>query len=119
MLLGASSQQEGNTVDLRGVTDKGVVTGVEHEGALSDLVEALLDGDADLERARRRASAIMGEQKCADALTVACAFNGITRVADATGIPLDESTAAATVEMRAETAIDAFDYGNKSARLGV
>ena len=43
-------------------------------------------------------------------------LNGITRVADATGIPLDEHTAATTVEMRNATGIDQFDYAEKSAR---
>ena len=52
-----------------------------------------------------------------DALTVAAGFNAITRVADATGIPLDASTAAATADLRDATGIQAFEYGNKSARF--
>ena len=53
-----------------------------------------------------------------DALVVASAFNGITRVADATGIPLDTNTAETTVDMRATVGLDAFDYGEKAARFG-
>ena len=58
----------------------------------------------------------MGAQETTDALVVAAAFNGITRVADATGIPLDETTATTTVELRASTGIDSFDYTEKSVR---
>ena len=38
-------------------------------------------------------------------------------MADATGIPLDASTAAATERLREATGIQAFEYGNKSARF--
>ncbi len=34
------------------------------------------------------------------------AFNGLTRVADATGIPLDGGTLAATTDMRAELGLN-------------
>jgi hypothetical protein len=35
-------------------------------------------------------------------------FNGLTRVADATGIPLDGGTLAATTDVRAELGLNAF-----------
>jgi hypothetical protein len=60
----------------------------------------------------------MGQQQAVDVLVVASAFNGITRVADATGIPLDENTSAATGELRASVGLDAFDYSHKTARFG-
>jgi len=53
-----------------------------------------------------------------DTLVVASAFNGITRVADATGIPLDDSTMLATAQLRKDTGIEEFDYAKKSARYG-
>ncbi len=58
----------------------------------------------------------MGEQAVVDTLVVASAFNGITRVADATGIPLDDSTLQATTQLRNDTGIDQFEYAVKSAR---
>jgi hypothetical protein len=47
----------------------------------------------------------------ADAAAVIAGFNGITRIADATGIPLEEIKAAQTRDFRAELAIDAYWRG--------
>ncbi|NJN51958.1 MAG: hypothetical protein HC809_09485, partial [Gammaproteobacteria bacterium] len=64
---------------------------------LNALVEALIKGDHDaIHDACSRAQPQMGEDAVRDTLIVAAAFNGITRVADATGIPLDPPTATAT-----------------------
>ena len=117
MLLRASGEQSGAEYDLNAVTSTTGDAGVEHESLLRELTEAAIENRwDDLDDVRRRATQTMGEQETVDALTVAAAFNGITRVADATGIPLDEHTAATTVEMRNATGIDHFDYAEKSAR---
>ena len=58
----------------------------------------------------------MGTQSMVDAIVVAAGFNGITRVADATGIPLDENTQQMTVDMRESTGIERFNYNEKSDR---
>lgn len=77
---------------------------------LIELGEALAQGEAlRLARAREGISAALGPEAAVDAVAVASMFNAITRVADATGIPLDESTAARTGEMRAKLGIDAFE----------
>ena len=56
------------------------------------------------------------KQQETDALVVAAAFNGFTRVADATGVPLDPHTAEKTVEMRKQADIHRFRYTEKSTR---
>ena len=43
-----------------------------------------------------------------DAAAVAALFNGIDRVADATGIPLEDEKAESTAEIRAAIGIDDF-----------
>ena len=58
----------------------------------------------------------MSAQQVTDALVVASAFNGITRVADATGIPLTPIPQKQQSEMREQTGIQRFDYTEKSAR---
>ena len=51
----------------------------------------------------------MGEAAMIDAAAVIAAFNCYPRVADATGIPLEEAKAAATATMRAELGLDELD----------
>ena len=63
------------------------------------------DAVADL---RREGIERLGAQETSDAILVAAGFNGITRVADATGIRLDAHTAAASTDLRPQIGIDAF-----------
>ena len=117
MLLRASGEQEGTEYDLNAANNSTGDAGVAHASLLRELTEAAIENRwDDLEEVRARAIAAMGKQETVDALTVAAAFNGITRVADATGIPLYEHTAETTVELRDVTGIDRFDYAEKSAR---
>ena len=117
MLLRASGQREDRNYNLNAVNEADTDPGVEHAGHLRALTEAAIGSRwADLGAIRDAAAAAMGEQAMVAALTVAAGFNGVTRVADATGIPLDPVTEEITVAMRAETGIDAFDYAAKSER---
>lgn len=50
----------------------------------------------------------MGAAALVDAAGIAGFFNAIDRVADATGTPLDERTAADTESLRKQLGIDAF-----------
>ena len=117
MLLRASGEREGKTYDLSAVTDADADAGVPHSGLIRGLTEAAVRNDWNaLTELRNEATAAMGVQQMVDVLTVAAAFNGITRVADATGIPLDANTQQTTGELRAEVGIDAFDYAAKAER---
>jgi len=117
MLLGASSKAQNTEAQLESVTSSDIDPGIVHGDWLRKLSEAAINSDwLGLGEMRASAEAAMGTQEVADALTVAAAFNGITRVADATGIPLDENTAATTQEMRERTGIAEFDYRAKSQR---
>ena len=118
MLLRASGEREGFDANLNAVTDTALDSGVPHSDLLRQLTEHCIGRNwAALASVRDTAIAQMGEQASTDALTVAAAFNGITRVADATGIPLDDTTHSQTGPMRATTGIDEFAYSNKSARF--
>ena len=119
MLLRASGQFENGHYDVNSITSEDIDPGVPHGDWLRALTEATIKGDwlrlADI---RPKAEAAMGPQQTVDALTVAAAFNGITRVAVATGIPLDQNTADTTANMREQTGIQRFEYTEKSARYG-
>ncbi len=119
MLLRASGEKEAADYDLTAVTDRTKDSGVPHGELLTALAEQTA-GSAwrALKGTLAEAIETMGEQNAVDALVVASAFNGITRVADATGIPLDENTAETTVEMRNMVGLDAFQYAAKSERYG-
>ena len=109
MLLRASGQQENRDYNLSAVTRNRGDGGVPHGSVIRRLVEAAIGGQWEtLEALRGQGAQEMGEQRTVDVLTVAAGFNGITRVADATGIPLDAPIAAATEELRRETGIDGF-----------
>lgn len=110
MLLRESSEQDGKPATLSVVTgrEQGPV-GVDHDALLIAIAEAVVAWDwAALAALKQEGAKSLGPQQTADAIGVACAFNGITKVADATGIPLDESTFDRTVEMRDTTGIDSF-----------
>ena len=99
------------------VTAAQTTVGVAFEEELRGLSDAAIHGDwAKLKVLRAQAAKTLGAQQMTDALVVAAAFNGITRVADATGIPLDPHTAATTQQMREQAGIQSFRYLEKSAR---
>ena len=117
MLLRASGEREGFAPQLHAVTAASGDGAVPAGDLLRELTETAIRSEwAALATARRRGHELLGAQATTDVLTVAAAFNGITRVADATGIPLDSSTAQATVALRADTGIAEFAYDRKSAR---
>ena len=117
MLLRESGRKEQRDYELDSVTSSQGDSGVTHSKHLRALTEAAISGDwLALSDLRGQAEAAMGKHQTVDVLVVAAEFNGITRVADATGIPLDDNTQEVTQELRASTGIDAFDYAEKSAR---
>ena len=77
-----------------------------HGGVLLDFAAAAHRGDPDLPAARRAVLAAVGPAGLLEACLTVGAFNGLTRVADATGIPLDDGTMAATTDVRAELGLN-------------
>ena len=117
MLLRASGQSDQQDFDLNSVTDDHADSGVDFGHWLRSLTEATIQNRwDDLTTIRDQAGAAMGTQSMVDALVVASGFNGITRVADATGIPLDENTQQMTIDIRVSTGIERFNYAEKSDR---
>jgi hypothetical protein len=68
----------------------------------------IVGDDARLAKARAEVARKLGPAALVDAAAVAALFNGIDRVADSTGIPLEDEKAMSTAEIRAAIGIDEF-----------
>lgn len=119
MLLRRSGQESQIEFNLNAVTDPTQDSGVENGTILRRLVSAFVSSDwSELALVRTEATEILGLQQMTDVLTVACGFNGITRVANATGIPLDPETKRVTAGFRFDTGINTYDEDIKSQKYG-
>lgn len=111
MMLRASVETEGNEVDYRGIVDgeSAEASSVRGAGALLGLVEATLsEGSADGVAARERVRRELGSEALVDAAAIIGNFERMTRLADATGIPLDAPVNVATEALRVELGIDRY-----------
>ncbi len=106
MLLRESGEHYGESYTLDGV-DGGGDSGVPHGRALLDFAEAVVQGtDDEIDRARESLIAAVGEAGFVDAAGVVASFNAVVRIADATGIPVEDFKLEKTVEERAALGID-------------
>jgi hypothetical protein len=88
--------------------DGDAASGVPGGGVLSAFAEAIVAGADSLAQARSAVVAALGEAAMVDAAAVVAGFNGITRIADATGIPLEPAKAEETEAWRGALGIDGF-----------
>jgi DNA-binding phage protein len=94
---------------MAGVMDGASEMRVPHATELLDFVAAALSFDPVRIAATRDAVLnTMGEPAMADAAAVIAGFNGITRIADATGIPLEDFKAEQSENWRATLGINQF-----------
>ena len=91
MLLRESGKAIGEDVKLEGSIGEGD-GGVHHGAALIRFAEAATRGSEDLNDARNALVAAVGGAAFIEAAATVGIFNGLVRVADATGVPLDEGT---------------------------
>ncbi len=119
MLLRASGETRGDTVDLQAVTDDEARSGVAHGEALTRFADAIVDADPDpIRAARERVAREMGEHAVVDAAAVAANFQRMVRIADATGIPLDKPVAIFSADLREDLGIDRFGAAANTPRVG-
>ena len=68
-------------------------SGVAHDAELLAFTDAVMRGDdAEVARTRDALEAVLGKAGVVDTAAVMSMFNVVDRVADATGIPIDEPT---------------------------
>ena len=95
MLLRASSPT--SEIDLQTAVNASTENGVPHGALLSAFAEAVLGADdAQLDSARNAVVEALGPAALVDAAAVIAAFMQMDRIADATGIPLDDFVVDAT-----------------------
>ena len=118
MLLRRSGEISEESYNLSGVMSDADV-GVEDEDLLVAIAEAVFAGDPnDLADLRAEAIGSIGAEKFVDAIGIASGFNGITKVANATGIPLDTRTEEVTASLRQQIGIDDYSESHKTNLYG-
>ncbi len=120
MLLSSSASATGLNVDVDAVLDReyfgdaGVPAGAE----LLRFTSAVETGSlADIDLARQQLTDAIGDEATAEAAATIAIFNGLLRVADGTGIPLDEGMWQASGSLRNRAGIDNFAGATNSSTL--
>jgi hypothetical protein len=108
-------------VDVSAVTEDAAAagSGVAQAGALLAFADAAVGGDeAALAAARQGLLDVLGPEALVDAAAVVGNFERMTRIADATGIPLDAPVVAMTQDIRADLGLDDFASARNTPPLG-
>ncbi len=116
MLLRASSEALGEEADLGGAVGRGA-GGVLHGDLLASFAELATRGGDNLPDVRAALIAAVGPEAFVDAAATVGIFNGLVRVADATGIPLDKGTLDASADFRSTLGLNEY-AGARSSDLG-
>ena len=105
-----SSEALGLEVDYERVLDRNHVgqVGVPHSAELLTFTNAVQIGTPDLDAARAQLGRAVGADGVLEAAATIAVFNGLVRVADGTGIALDEGVFAVSTADRAKLGIDSF-----------
>jgi hypothetical protein len=113
VVLRASGQNNGEDFDLENVVGIGNgETGVAHGELLLAFADAVIGGDdAELDRARTALIETLGEEAFIDAAGTTASYNAIVRIADATGIPVDEFKQDAAREILDDLGVTDFSSG--------
>lgn len=109
----------GLNVDLEAAVDRDFTgdAGVPASAQLLTFTNAVQLGDADIESARQALADMIGDAAMMEAAATVAIFNGLVRVADGTGIELDEGIFTASAEVRDSLGLNDFAGAANSSRL--
>jgi len=108
-LLSESSKTKGENYDLTLLTGTGGDGNIPHGALLIQFADAVLGNDDQrLATIQSEIRAKLGDAALVDAAAIAATFNAIDRVADATGIPIEDNKVEMTADFRAALGINAF-----------
>ncbi len=109
MLLRGSGRHTGDEYDLAAIVEDGAAGGgVAAGAALTAYADAFFEDWNRFAAARDRLHEEIGAEALVDAAGVLAIFNAVVRIADATGIPLEEQKARMSDDFRGALGID--DY---------
>jgi len=107
VLLRGSGEHTGHEYDLTAIVAEGVADGgVASGAALAAYADAFFTGGSGFAAARERLQREVGEEASVDAAAVLAIFNAVVRIADSTGIPLEEAKARMSVDIRAALGLE-------------
>ena len=109
-MLRVSGEVTGQPVEMAAVNGPlGRDGGVRHGARLIAFTEAVMGDDPDgIDSERRALRPLVGDEAFVDVAAVIGSFNVVDRIADATGIPLDEALDAPSAEVRRELDLARF-----------
>ena len=109
MLLRGSGEHTGDDYDLSAIVNDGVADGgVAAGAALAAYADAFFEDGNGLAAARDRLQVEVGEEASVDAAATLAIFNAVVRIADSTGIPLEEAKARMSADLRDDLGLN--DY---------
>lgn len=115
MLLRESSPT--SNIDMYAAVNNSTENGVPHGASLNAFAEAVLGADdVKLNTARNSLREALGPRALVDSAAVVASFMQMDRIADATGIPLDNTVAQATKNLRGELGLN--DLGSARNTFG-
>ena len=105
-----SGEANGLTVDLKAAIDRDHVgdVGVPAGAELLAFTNAVELDQGDIDATRAALTDVIGEQATLEAAAIIAIFNGLVRVADGTGIQLDQGVFTASIDERELLGIDHF-----------
>jgi len=120
-MLRESSRVEGNEVDLGAITTgNDVQSGVPAGEELVEFAEAGLgDNIEHIARARSQLEDVVGTEGMVDAAGVIANFQRMVRIADGTGIPLDDPVLMLTTNERETFGINRFSSAKNTQQMGI
>ena len=107
MLLRGSGRHTGDDYDLSAILGDGAAGGgVAAGAALAAYADAFFESGDEFAVARDRLKVEVGEEALVDAAATLAIFNAVVRIADATGIPLEEAKAELSADLRGDLGLD-------------
>jgi hypothetical protein len=112
MRLRVSGQQTGHKYQLGHIMDgNSIRSGLPNGNVLNAFVESIIGrNEAGISVARATIISELGEQALVDAAATIAAFNAYPRMADSTGIPLEDAKKEITMEIREELGMETLWY---------